>query len=98
MAFAANYPVDLFRSDCWDDAWWSTRDHGWLNMDDDTNGTWKHVAKLSSCTPDLFFDGVVPDSEATKIWWYAPLQIQYPCSMVVVIYLLGGFLYTHPQP
>ena len=58
-----------------------------LNQDPETNGTWTYVAPISSCTPDLFADGVVPNSTAMVYHGYGPLQYQFNGSLVVTYYL-----------
>ena len=81
-----NYPVDLFHGDCAfviDDVYQ-------YNMDGATNGTWKAAAPISSCTADLFADGVVPDSKAMVYHFNAPLTYQANGSLVVTYYLLSG--------
>ena len=54
VAFAVKYPVNPFFGDC------EIRHN---NMDAETNGTsgpiiWSTEAAISSCTPNLFADGV----------------------------------------
>ena len=57
-------------------------------MDAATNDTWERAAPISTCSADLFADALVPDSKATVYNTYAPLDIQFNGSLVVVYYLL----------
>ena len=85
-----NYPVDLLHWDC------AFEIDGvfQLNMDAATNGSWWLAAPISSCTADLFADGVVPDSKAMVYRWHGRQEIQFFGSLIVAIYLLVGcFLY-----
>ena len=63
-------------------------------MDAEINNTWCCAAPVSSCTADLFANGVVPDSKAMVYHKYSPLYYQLNGSAVVTYYLLlGCFLY-----
>ena len=53
-------------------------------MDAATNDTWERAAPISTCSADLFADALVPDSKATVYNTYAPLDIQFNGSLVVV--------------
>ena len=73
-AFAVDYPVGLFTRDC----------DFQRDMDAATNDTWERAAPISTCSADLFADALVPDSKATVYNTYAPLDIQFNGSLVVV--------------
>ena len=92
-AFAVDYPVDLFVGDCAFVIDGVYQDH--VAGYSATNSTWSaNAATISSCTVDLFADGVVPNSKAIVHRWYAPLWTQFSGSIAVTYYLLVAcFLY-----
>ena len=80
VAFSLDYPTDLFFNDCPFE----------VNVDPATNLTWESAAPISTCLPQLFLDGKVPQMNSTVLRNYHPLDCQINGSLVVIYYLSFG--------
>ena len=78
-AFALKYPIELFPGDC----------DFQFNEDQATNETWALSAPISTCAPDLFTAGIVPESKALVFSIYGRLHSQFQGSISLLYY--SGF-------